>query len=114
MSGVAIRPFKRFGNTIVVSEIAHQFTCEVLDRGQYSSCDYVALDLGEPVFDLVEPGGVGRSVVQVDLGMGREELPDMFGFMGREIISNDVDLRAAWLIGDQVGQKSHKLLTRVV
>ncbi len=43
-----------------MTDVAFKFAGQVLDRGEDSAGDDVALDLCEPVFYLVEPGGVGR------------------------------------------------------
>src|SRR5206468_4180932 len=70
----------------------------------------VALDLGKPVFDLVEPGRVSRRVVQMDLGVAGKELFHPAGLMGREIVGNKMNLLATRLVGDQVGEEGHKFL----
>lgn len=38
-----------------------------------TACDHFALDSLEPQLDLVEPEGVGRGVVDVDVGMSGQE-----------------------------------------
>ena len=68
---------------------------------------------GKPVFDLVEPGGVGRSVVKMHFGVSREELLNPLGLVGREIVGNEMSLLAARLIGDQFGEEGGKLLAGV-
>jgi len=55
MPRIAIGPFERFGGAVVVTDEAHQFARQVLDRAKDAAGDDVALDLGEPVLDLVEP-----------------------------------------------------------
>ena len=47
------------------------------------------------VFYLIEPGGVGRGVVEMDFRVGGEELPNPLGLVGREIVGNEVNLLAA-------------------
>ena len=54
----------------------------------------VPLDLGEPEFDLVQPGGISGREVQMDLRIGFEELSDLGGFMSGQIVEDDVDFRA--------------------
>jgi hypothetical protein len=61
--------FTVFGVFVVVADVAHEFSLQVWHRGEHAASDDVALDLGEPQLDLVEPGGVGRSEVQVNLRM---------------------------------------------
>jgi hypothetical protein len=96
-----------------VPDIAHQFAGQVLDRGEDSAGDDIALDPGEPVFDLIEPGGVGRGVMEMDFGMSREELLNSFGLVGRKVVGNEMDLLAARLIGDHLSEEGHKLLAGV-
>jgi hypothetical protein len=60
MAGVAIGPLEGFGSAVVVADVAHQLAREVFDRGEDAAGNDIALDLGKPVFDLVEPRGIGR------------------------------------------------------
>jgi hypothetical protein len=53
---------------------AHELAGQVLDRGEDPSGDNIALDPGKPVSYLIEPGGVGRSVVEMDSGVSHQEL----------------------------------------
>ena len=68
MVGVAIGPFDRFGSAIVVTDVTHELAGQILDRGKDAAGNDIALDPGEPVFDLIEPGGVGRGVMEMDFG----------------------------------------------
>jgi len=74
ISGVAIAPLDGLGSPVVVTDVAHQLAGQVLNRGEDPACYNIALKLGEPVFDLVEPRRVGRRVVEVQSGVRREEL----------------------------------------
>jgi hypothetical protein len=62
---------------------------------------------------LVEPGGVGWGVVEMDFGMSREELLNPLGLVGREVVGNEMNLLAARLIGDHFGEEGHELLAGV-
>jgi hypothetical protein len=86
---------------------------QVLDRGEDSVGNDIALDLGEPVFYLIDPGGVGRGVVKMDFIVSREELLNPSGLVGREVVGNEMNLLAARLIGDQLGEEGHELLAGV-
>jgi len=44
----------------------HELSVQIGDGGEDAKSDDVALDLGEPQFDLVEPGRVSRREVQPD------------------------------------------------
>jgi hypothetical protein len=56
------------------------------DRGENAARDDLALDLGEPDLDRVEPGGVGWGEVKADSRMLLEELSDGLSFVRREIV----------------------------
>src|SRR5260221_10623977 len=69
----------------------------------------VALDLGKPELDLVEPGGIGRGEVQVNLRMSIQKVVDLSRLVSREVVGNHVDLFAARLVDDDVGQERDEL-----
>ena len=45
-----------FGVLVVLADVGHDAACELLGRGEDASVDEIAFDLGEPEFDLIEPG----------------------------------------------------------
>ena len=55
----------------------------------------IALDLGEPQFDLVEPGRVRWGEVQMNVGVLSQELVDALGLVRREVVGDDVDVLSA-------------------
>ncbi len=57
-----------------MADVAHELAGQVLDRGEDTAGDDIALDPGEPVFDLIKPRGVGRGLVEMHFGVSREEL----------------------------------------
>src|SRR5258708_1533413 len=113
MRGLSVGPLDGLGVAIVVTDVAFKFTGQVLDRGEDSAGNDIALDLGEPVFYLIEPGGVGRGVVKMDFIVSREELLNPSGLVGREVVGNEMNLLAARLIGDQLGEEGHERLAGV-
>ena len=68
-----------------MTDVTHELAGQILDRGKDAAGNYIALDPGEPVFDLIEPGGVGRGVMEMDFGMSREELLHALGLVGRRL-----------------------------
>ncbi len=96
-----------------MTDVAFKFARQVLDRGEDSAGNDLALDLGEPVFYLIEPGGGGRGVMEMDFGMSREELRNPRGLVGREVVGKQMNLLAARLIGDQLGEEGDELLAGV-
>ena len=109
MSGISVRPLDRLRCLVVVPDVAHEFFGEVLNRGEDAASDHVALDFGEPQFDLVEPRGIGRRVVQRDVGVSGEEVSDLLSLMGRQVVNDDVDLPICRLMRHKIGQKGHEL-----
>ena len=61
---------------VVLTDVAHELSLQVGHRGEDAAGDDVALDLGEPELDLVQPGRVRRSEVQVNIGVCCEEFVD--------------------------------------
>ena len=96
-----------------MTDVAHELAGQVPDRGEDSTGDYIAFDPGKPVFDLVEPGGVGRREVQMNFGVGGKKLFHPAGLMSREIVRDQMNLLAPLLIGDQAREEGDKFLTGV-
>jgi len=47
-----------------LADVPHERSAQIADGGEDATGDNVALDPGEPQFDLVEPGRVSRREVQ--------------------------------------------------
>src|SRR5262249_8423266 len=47
----------------------------------------------EPALDLIEPGAVGRCVVDLEAGVTQQPAPDQLGLVGPVVIEHDVDLQ---------------------
>ena len=64
---MALRGRKRvLGDLMYWRMYRHELSVQIGDGGEDAKSDDVALDLGEPQFDLVEPGRVSRREVQPD------------------------------------------------
>lgn len=96
-----------------MTNVAHQFLGKVFDRREDTSRDDVALNLGEPEFDLVEPRGVGRREMQMHLRVGLQKFGDPRGLVRREIVRNHMNFQARGLSGHEVRQEGDELLGRV-
>ena len=103
---VEVLPFYGFRFLIVLTDVAHEFFVQVLDRCEYPPCDDIALDFGKPQFHLIEPGGIGRGEMYMDVGMSCEKLFDLRGFVSGEIVSDDMDLFALGLMSDELREKA--------
>src|SRR4029077_21144417 len=64
VGGVRVSPLKGSGSLIVGFDIADELAAQVGNGFEDSAGNHVALDFGEPVFDLVEPGTISGRVVQ--------------------------------------------------
>ena len=69
MCGIAVGPLYGLGSAVVGADVAHEISREIFNGGEDSSGDNLPLDLGEPDLDLVEPGRIGRSVMELHVGM---------------------------------------------
>ena len=81
------------GASIVAVDESIDVIPELLDVGEGSGGQGVALENGEPDLDLVEPGAVGRGEVEADIGMAGQPAITL-GFMGRQVVEDDVDFLA--------------------
>lgn len=88
-------------------------TREYLSSSEHPARDYLPLDAGKPDVDLLQPGGGSWSEVELHLGMLVEELLDLFGLVGREVVQDDMDFPFALGLADRVFQKADELLTGV-
>jgi hypothetical protein len=55
MRRVAIRPANRFRDLVVVPDVATNLASEIRDGRENAARQKVALNLGKPQFDLVQP-----------------------------------------------------------
>ena len=67
----------------------------------------VAGEDGKPDFDLVEPGGVGRGEVKMDV-LVTPQPTIVFGLMGVQVVQDDVNL-PAWMIDDDAVHEMQEL-----
>jgi hypothetical protein len=104
-----VSPFDRSGGLIVVTDVAKDFSPEIVEGGKDASGDDLPLDLGEPDFDLIKPGRIGGRKMNAELRMLGQKVVNEFGFMGREIISDNVDLASEGLGGYDLGKKVDEL-----
>ena len=109
MFWIGVSPLDRRGSFIVVANITQQFGAQVRQRVKNTARDHLPLNFGEPVFDLVEPGGIGRGEVNADVGIRYQKSIHQLRLVRRKVVGNDMDFFASRLGGDHVGQKTHEL-----
>jgi hypothetical protein len=85
-------PLDRFRILVALTDVAHDFAPQVRDRTKNSARGHIAFDFAESEFDLVQPGRVGRRVVNAHILMPSEKFFDTFGLMRRKIVGDDVNL----------------------
>ena len=95
MSDVTIGPLERFGVGIVGTDVAHDFAFEIVSRRADAASDQIALNFGEPDFDLIEPRRVSRGVMELSVGMGSEELSHGLGLVRRKVVGDALAARLA-------------------
>ena len=76
-------------------DVAAKLAGQIGHGGKYAAGDDVALEFGEPEFDLVEPGRIGGREVERDIGMPLEKLRYALGLVSGEVVKDDVDLGMA-------------------
>jgi hypothetical protein len=87
-----------------MSDVTKDFSAEILDGGEDAARDDLPLNFGEPDFDLVKPRRVGGCKMNVDLRVIGQKVVHEFGFTGRKIVGDDVDLASEGLGSHYVGQ----------
>jgi hypothetical protein len=113
VGSILVRPFDWGGFTVVGANIAHDFSVQIFDRGEDAAGNQITLDFREPDFNLVEPWGVGRRVMNAHFRMTGQKIGDCFGFVCAQVVANDVNGLLRSLAGDQIFQKSNELRTGV-
>jgi hypothetical protein len=102
-------PLYGFWVFVVVADVTHEFSLEVIDGGKDAAGYEVVLDIGEPQLHLVEPGGVGGREVKANLFVLREKVCDGPGLVGRQIVGDDVNLFVLRLASDNIVEKGFEL-----
>ena len=108
---ISIGPFEGLGAFVVDFDIASDFAGEVGFGSKDAADDQIGLNFGEPDFDLIEPGRISRGVMELNAGMGGEELGHGLSFVCRKVVGDDMDLLALGLRGDDIGEKGYELRT---
>jgi hypothetical protein len=103
-----LSPFDGGSSLVVVADVTKDFSGEIVDGRKDASSEDLPLNFGEPDFDLVKRGRIGGCKMNAHLRIGQKVL-DEFGFVGREIISDDVDLMTRRLGGHYMGKKIDEL-----
>ena len=79
----------------VFADVANELTLESLYGSEDASRNHVALDFGKPDFELFDPVGVGRDIVDPNGRVSLKELKKFLRLLRTRVIDNEVDL-ATW------------------
>src|SRR5215472_11087319 len=92
MRRVRVFPLDRASVGRVSVDVTTKFTGQIGDRGEDAAGNDRTFDFGEPEFDLVEPRRIGRREVKPHPRMPLQEIAHRLGFMGGEVVEDDVNL----------------------
>src|SRR3974390_3527029 len=109
MIGILKSPAEGWSGFVLLLDITDQFSGEVDGRSEDSPSNDIALDFGKPDLDLIEPTAIGRGVVDPKRWIGLQELENLLGFMGAQVVGDDMDLSTLRLAGNDLAQKADKL-----
>jgi len=90
-------------------DLGHQF----LDAAEGAAADGALGEQSEPPFHLVQPGGIGGRVVQVETGMLRQPGTNLGMLVRGVVIDDEVEIEFCGHAGVQVAQKGEELLVPV-
>ena len=110
---VFVSPLEGESGFVVMADRAHDLAVEVGLGFEDAACNEVSLDLGEPDLDLIEPRGIGRGVMELDVGMGAQKSLNGCSFMSRKVVGDDMKRCFGRLRSDHLGKKFHELSARV-
>src|SRR5258708_12578193 len=97
MTEVLVDPTDRCRGLIVVADVTHELASEILYGGEDTSRNNVALNLGKPNLDLIEPAGIGRGVMDANGRISLKEFKNFLGFVGTQVIANPLAFPTPWL-----------------
>ena len=94
-SDVGVFPLRRLGSLLIEANVAQDLASEVGDRGEDAAVDDIAPKFGEPAFDLIQPGRIGRREVKAYIGMLIQKLLCQFGFVSGKVVQDHMYLSFA-------------------
>ena len=92
MIELIVDPTDRCRAFVVFADGANELARESPYGSEDASRDNIALNLGKPNFDQVDPAGVGRGRVDPNSGVGLKEFRDFLSPVCSQVVRNDVDL----------------------
>src|SRR5258708_9185707 len=111
MTEVLVDPTDGSRGLVVVADVTHELASEILYGGEDTSRNNVALNLGKPNLDLIEPAGIGRGVMDANGRISLKEFDNFLGFLGPPVIGNHVDFATCWLTTYDLRKEVDELAT---
>lgn len=84
-------PYEGFGIGVCLGDEAVDGDLQVNDGSEHASLEATARELGEEVFDRIEPGCRGRGEVERPAGMPSQPLAYLRMLVGRIVVDDGVD-----------------------
>src|SRR5260370_4033172 len=111
MTEVLVDPTDRCRGLVVFADVTHELASEILYGGEDTSRNKVALNLGKPNLDLIEPAGIGRGVMDANGRISLKEFKNFLGFVGTQVVGNHVDFPTCWLTTYDLRKEVDELAT---
>src|SRR4249919_2241211 len=92
-----------------MTDISHELSLQIGHGAEHAAGNHVALDLGEPQFDLIEPRRIRWGEVQMNVGVPGKELLYPLGFVRGEVVGDYMYFLAFGLVDHEVAQKRDEL-----
>src|ERR1700693_4001518 len=87
-----VDPTDRCRTVFVLADVANELTLETLHGSEDASRNNIAMNLRKPSFDLINPVGVGRGIMDPNGGVSLKELKKFLRLISTRVADNDVDL----------------------
>ncbi len=88
----SLDPREGLGIGVVGSEVETQGIFELACAAVRPTPEVALCEGGEPTLDLVDPGAIGRRVVDLEPGMAKQPITNQRSFMSAVVVQDDVDL----------------------
>lgn len=86
-------PDERLWRAIVRGDVVEDGLAQVGDGAEIAAADRLVGNLGEPAFDLVEPGTVRGNEVQMEPGMARQPAAHRRSLVGGVVVEHEVKVQ---------------------
>jgi hypothetical protein len=107
---ILVYPTDRCRAVLVFSDVADEFSLKAINGSEDALRNNVAMNLGEPSLDLIDPLKIARRVMHPNGGVISEKLEDFRCLIRTGVVDHDVDLATFWLTHHDLCEESDKLL----